>query len=339
MPINVDAFPQAGVFDLARRVRMLWYWVARRRLLRAQAEAEAELGWLAWEQADYFDVGVEAEVAKVREFETAQAQLLNNSAQLSSRKLALDEEFAREQALHDQTQQALATEREPVASQHELARATWRQKLGAIERFDRALDEIAGNQKRVEARSNAYISTDIPDMETRIKAREAADELLRLAGVRAYVVADKAAATEEAARLEPGIAQLRAQLDRIDSESAASADRLQEATRNHASEVRLLERSRKKSEIHMARLDGEKWKPYRRIGECLADQNIPPRNQPEVLEKVLTVRLHRAALDEAIESLRSASAPISPAVLLASYLFLVAVVALLLGVAVHYFRH
>jgi multidrug efflux pump subunit AcrA (membrane-fusion protein) len=326
LPINVDAFPQAGVFDLARRVRMLWCWVARRRLLRAQAEAEAELGWLAWEQADYFDVGVEAEVAKVREFETAQAQLLNSSAQLSSRKLALDEEFAREQALHDQTQQALASEREPVASQHELARATWRQKLGAIERFDRALDEIADNQKRVEARSDAFISTEIPDMETRIKAREAADELLRLTGVRAFVIADKAAATEEAARLEPGIAQFRAQLDRIDSESTAAAGRLEEARRNHASEVRLLERSRKKSEIHMARLDGEKWKPYRRIGECLADQNIPPRNQPEVLEKVLTVRLRRAALDETIIALRAASAAVKPSILIASYLLLAVLV-------------
>jgi len=332
---RVAGFPKEGCRELARRARIVWLLVARLRLKHALYEAEAELGWLGWEQADYFDERIEAEVAKVREFEEKQAQLLNSSAKLSSRKAALDEELAREQNLHDQVQQALAGEREPHASQLERARASHRQKLGAIERFDRALEEIGRLEKHLEARSAAFLQIDNPDIEARIKAREVTDELSRTAGVRRFVLADKASASEDAQRLEPGVAQLRAELDRIDAAAAAARERLANAVSHHAVEVRLLERKRKKSESHMARLDDEKRNPYRRIGECLADQRIAPRNQPEILEKVLALRDREASLHHAIAGLHAASAAASPADLVTFYLLLVAALLLLCGGAWH----
>ncbi len=53
--------------------------------------------------------------------------------------------------------------------------------------------------------------------------------------------------------------------------------------------MRQLDRERKKSNVHMSRLDREKRKPYRLIGACLADHGIAPLNQPEILEKVLSL--------------------------------------------------
>ena len=162
--IVAAALPQEGFRDLSRRLRIAWLWVARVRLRRALFKAEAELGLLGWEQVDIFDDAINAEVKKVQEFENAQASLLNVSAELSGRKAALDEELAREEALHDQAQASLAQEREPLAAQLEQAESARRQKLEAGERFERALGELARLEKRLQARSLSFMNVEHPSV-------------------------------------------------------------------------------------------------------------------------------------------------------------------------------
>jgi chromosome segregation ATPase len=331
----VAALPGEGFHDLSRRFRIAWLWIARLRLRRALMEAEGELGWLGWEQVDFFDNEINAEVDKVREFENTQASLMNTSAELSGQKAALDEDLAGEKTLHDQTQQDLAGERGTIAGQLEQAEGRRSLRLGAVERFERALEEMARVEKELEGRSVSFMNVDQPDMETRKLAREISDELARLPGERRLVLSDKATAAEEAGRLESEITNLRIELARIDATASAARERLAAATHRIAGEIRRLEQKRETSSQHMSRLDREKKKPYRAIGACLADHGIAPLNQPEMLERVFSLRERDAFLTQSLADLQAACAAMDTGVLIAFYLLLGAVLfaASILGIA------
>jgi len=333
------AFLREGFGDLSRRLQILWLWGARLRLRRELFQAEAELGLLGWEQVDFYDDQISAEVKKVQELENTQASLMNTSAELSSRKVALDEELAREKALHDEALAALAAEREPLVPQFEQVENGHRLKLAACPRFDRALEEIAQLEKQLEARSHDFMKIERPNEQIRIEAREVSAELARISGQRTIVLADKAHATEEAARLEPEVARLRAELQRIDAAAAAARERLAAAGRRIAAEVRGLDRERKKSSVHMSRLDRRKRKPYRLIGACLADHTIAPLNQPLVLEKVFDLRKRDTLLAQSYAGLMSACAAAHDGKLIGFYLLLAGLLFGLVALAGHLLHH
>jgi chromosome segregation ATPase len=304
---------------------MAWLWAERRRVRKAIYKAEVELGWLGWEQVDFFELPITEEVNKVQESERTQASLLNTSAELAARKAVFDKELAGEKALHDQTQASLAEERAPVAAALEEAEAKRRQKLEAVERFDRAVEEIARLEKQLEARSLAFMKIERPDISIRTEARKVSDELGRLSDERQLVLADKVNAAQEAARIEPGIAQLRAELERLDTAASAVRERLAGATRRLTGEMRALERERRKSNMRMSHLDREKRKPYQRIGAVLADHGIYPLNQPQVFEKVLALRERDARIAETLSDLRGACAAVNHGMLIAFYFLLAAI--------------
>lgn len=321
----MGTLPGEGFRDITRRLRIGWLWVERLRVRRALSAAEGELGWLGWEQVDFYDEQIVAEVEKVREYENTQASLMNTSAELSGRNVALDEELAGEKAKHDKAQDALAEERGRVAGQLEQAETRRRQKLEAVERFEKALEEMADQEKGLQAHSLDLMSVERVDLATRVEAREVSDALAQLPGERRLVLADKATAADEAARLEPGIAKLRAELRRIDGEASAASERLAEATRRVTGELLLLERERKKSDVHMSRIDRKKLKPYRQIGSCLADHGLAPLNQPEMLDKVFALREREAGLTQRLYDLRAACAAMDARVLVAFYVLLAAI--------------
>jgi chromosome segregation ATPase len=334
----VDSLPATGWRDLRRRVRIGWLLLQRSRLRKALFEAETELGWLGWEQVDFFDPRLTEQVRKVQEFENAQATLLNTSAELSGRKNELAQTFAQQAGTHDQTQESLAAERAPLAaslSQSEVAR---RQKLEALERFQRALDEITKREKQLEARSLALMAVGQPDIQTRIEAREVSDELGQLAGEKKLVAADKVNAMREAETLEAVIGRARTELKRIDAAAAAARDTLADARAGHDSETRMLDRERKKSSLHMAHLDKEKRRPYRIIGAALADDRISPLNQPDVLTKVYELRAKVTVIEGDVDELRAACSAMDRGILVTFYLLLLAVLfmlSLFMGLALH----
>ena len=324
-----------GWRDLRRRVRIVWLSVARWRLRRALFEAETELGWLGWEQVDFFDEELSTHVKIVQDFEQTQASLLNTSAELSGQKADLDRILARETAVHDQTQAALAAERAPISAKLEQAEATRRLKIEAGERFARALEEMASLEKRLEADSQAYMRAERPNIQIRIEARKVSDELGRLSGERKLVLAGQANAAREAAALEPAIARMRAELQRIDSAASAARDTLAAATRRHGGETRPLEHQKKKSNLRMAHLDGEKRAHYRIIGTCMANEGVAPRNQPELLTKVFSLRDRDLRLSETLADLRAACAAVHPGTLIAFYILLAAL-PLICAIALHF---
>lgn len=315
-----------GLLDLSRRLKFAWLWTVRLRLRAKLFKAEGELGWLGWEQADFYDETIAAQVAKVQEFENTQALLLNTSAELSGRKAELDEELAKEKALHDQTLKALTEERMPIGQKLEEAETRRRLKLEAVERFGKALEEIARTEKMLEVKSLDFMKVQNPNLATRIEARQVSDELGRLPTERNLVMADKSAASEEAGRMEPEIARLRGELQRIDTAVSAARDRLETAMRKTDAEARKLERERKKSSDHMSKLDRQKREPYRAIGACLADHGIAPLNQPEMLERVLALRGGVAGVTERLGEIGEACASTDKGLLAGFYILFSAVV-------------
>jgi hypothetical protein len=319
------AFPREGFRDLRERLRMAWLWAVRFRVSRDLFQAEAELGYLGWEQVEYYDDEVMAAAKKIQEFEEKQAALQNTAAELSKRKAALDAELARETAAHEAAQASLCAERAPIAARLEEAEGNRRQKLEAIGRFDRAIEEIARVEKKLGARSMAFLKIKQPTLEVRTEAREISDELTGLAVERSLVIADRERAAGESAALEAGIARLRGELERIDAAATAAGAHLAEATRRIAGEGRLLEREKKQSLVQMSHLDRRKQRPYQFIGACLADHGIAPLNQPAVLEKVFGLRQRGFELTEALAELRAARAAADAGLLIAFYLLLAAI--------------
>ena len=246
-----------GFRDLSRRLRIVWIWGLRLRVRRALFHAEAQLGWLGWEQTEFFDEAISAEVKKVQEFENVQASLLNVSAEISEKKVALDQELAREKERHEQARISLAAERAPAAGQLQAAEAARQQKLVAVERFDKALEEINGLEKRLETRTQALMKVRQPTAELHAEARDVSDQLGRLPAERKLVIADRLRVSDEAARLEPGIAELRTELQRIDTAMAEEDERFSATASRIAGEVRKLEREQKKSSLDISHLGPE----------------------------------------------------------------------------------
>jgi chromosome segregation ATPase len=327
-----------GSRDLRRRVRIVWLSAVRFRLRRTLFEAETELGWLGWEQVDFYDEELNAHVKIVQDFEHTQASLLNTSAELSGQQVVLEEELAGETAAHDRTQAALAAERAPLSAQLEQSEATRRLKLESGDRFARALDEIASLEKRLEAESLEFMNLRHPNIQVRIEARKVSDELGRLSAERKLVMADQANAALEAAALESVVTRLRAELHRIDSAADAARDALAAASRRHAGEARPLEDQKKKSDLRMAHLDREKKTHYRIIGACLANEGVAPRNQPEILTKVFTLRDEDLLLTQTLTDLRAACtayATAHPGKLIAFYMMLAMLLLALLLLALN----
>jgi chromosome segregation ATPase len=334
----VNHIAAEGFRDVARRLRLLRLLAAGVKTRRALAAAETELGWLGWEQVEIYDEDLQAEVAKIREFEDAQASLLNVSAQASGRKAGLDAELEKARGRHDAEIARLEASRAPVAEELARAETRLRQRREAVQRFEQALSELATHEKELMARSVAFMQIAEPTIGIRTEAREVSDALGRLAGERKIVTADKVRAAAEAAELELGIRKLRSQLAEIDGAMAAARDQFAATGRRIAGEKRQLDRKQRKSDTHMTRLDREKRTPYQKIGACLADLEIPPLNQPQIMEKVLGLRARREALATEAAELREACAA-APQNALAMFYFTLVILAIVVLAGAAHFMH
>lgn len=331
----VASLPREGIRDLRGRLQTAWLCVLRLQVRRDLSQAEAELGYLAWEQADFYGEEVIAAVKKIQEFEETQAALQNTSAELAKRKAALDEDLASENAAHDRAQASLAAERAPIAAALQVAETALRQKQEIVARFERAIAEIAATEKKLQAQSLAYLKITQPTLQIRTEAREICDELTGLSVERSLVETDREHAAAEAANTEAVITRLKGELQRIDAASSAARDNLAQAIRRIAAERRQADREAKKSLHRMSHLDRKKRQPYRFIGACLADHAIFPLNQPAVLAKVNALRQRNRDLTNTLAHLRASRATTAPTPLIAFYLLLAALLLALYAITHH----
>lgn len=321
----------AGFQELGRKGRRLRLRSALWRGERALSHAEAELGLLGWEQVDFFDLAINEEVERLRGYERSQAHLINTSAEISSQLAVVEDELAKSRAQHLEGLKGLEEEREPLAERLAELEGTNREKREALERFKRAVAELEQRRRQLEARQQKLVTAGAGTVEEQVEAVNVARELVRLPRELELVRADQARVLGEANAAEIEADETRHQLRGMDEAIKSERERFAEIERKLSAQIRQLTGEQKKSDATMSQLDGEKSKPYRAIGACLADHEIAPLNQPQVLHQVLDLRSALAASSGEMERLKAETAAADPAALhrfyaLAAAIFVVALI-------------
>lgn len=280
---------------LIHRVRLEWF---RRKL----AAAEAELGLLGWQQAD-FDETTQTQVDKVHDVEREQARLNNASAELAGtiRELTGKRENTRRE--HEAQRQHLVEERarvrQPLAAlEPQLAalrkhEPDYRHRIPELDREQRELDELYSKVLLAQPQTSR-----VHDELLRLRERLIAipNEKADLLSQHMRISADLQTKEKEAAEIEAHIATLDRQLRELEHLGRTMESKL-------AAELREKEREKGRLELDVEKLERAKRNPYREIGRVLADANVPPRNQPHVLAHVKELRF--AVQEEEYEIARS----------------------------------
>ena len=289
--------------------RIAGRWRNRWRLRGAQkvlAKAEAELGLLGWQQAE-FDPETQREVEKIQNFEREQARLTNESA-------ALAKEIAELAAQREQARAAFEQKRTPLAAERAAVRenidksgaqvAVVRRQLGDCERRVPQLER--------EAREAGRFYNDLLAVEP--QTPELRDQQAQL---RERITAIPSQIGDMQGRIARGQAEIEALQTTLSEETKremALARDLRETESAHTVQDRALAeaaaakaREREKVERESTRIEDEKANPYREIGRVLADSHLPPMNQPHALEAVRAGRLRVQELEYEIAKSRADS--------------------------------
>lgn len=323
---------QEGRSEIERKIRLaishFHLWQQTRHL----AQAETELGKLAWQQADFVDPEILKRVDEIIDYEKNQAALLNREANLSWEKSEKQTAREKARATADEVLDQFARERRDLSAARrtqqsallEKSRKTapLRQQLlqvqgeieqlqilqSKIEKFE--TDEAAQEARRISAQLDELSSRE-KDLKHTIDAHADLDRA---------ACAELAAVEEQISKLEDAIEERRTALEAKEAEIDTEIARIEDEQR----------RMREMADA----LEHQKTSPFQLIGECLADHNIGSRNQPEALENVHATRYAIAVLKQQIdESLQESARADRSAIMLFYFVVVVAVFALVLFVA------
>ena len=327
-----------GIEELTRiasRWRDRWYLRGAQRHL---GKAEAELGLLGWQQAE-FDPETQREVEKIQKLEREQARLTNESAAVSKVIGEITAERGRERGAYQQGREPLTAEREKL--RETIAKADAR--IALLSRQLQDLEHRAAQLEREAREANRFYhdllavepqTPELRDQQGRHRERinaipgEVGETQRHCARGEAEMEALRTTAAQEAAR----VAALERQLHEMDSAHAA---------RDRELSVMVAAKEREKETIEQANADIEREKvsPYREIGRVLADSHLPPMNQPEALEAVRACRLRVHEIEYDIAKSRADSAAADRTLVRHSLILcaaLVVAVALVLGALIRW---
>lgn len=297
---------EEGLVECGRKTaRLAWraqLALAQRRLARA----ETALGELGWQQADFPDSMQDA-VKNVDAAERRQALLFNRSAEIAAQIGERENERAENRRSLEEALGPLRAERAPVAAAHE-------ELTRRLKAHEATLPEIEKQLARLtlEAQTLSKLNEDLLASEP-----APADFLLqrgKLADYRSAITNDREEAERNRLHARNEIAAMKQELFKADDRLAAIDERVAAVQREFdAAERRLLgeiEQSRREKadvEKTINALDAEKSAPFRMIGQCLADNDIGPRNQPEALAEVKARRVAAQSLAHRIADSRQRS--------------------------------
>jgi chromosome segregation ATPase len=323
-------FIQTGVRDLRRRADRQRLRVVVWLRARSLQHAEIELGWLGWEQADFFDPEMEAEVDRIRVFEKEQAELVNAGADLADRIRETEEQReAAKQAL-EKTIADSETERAPLEAERATAAAAVRTKRDARGKFARHAEDLPRLQAALEMCYEELSFIEPKDAATLTDLARIREERARADRELREVQMSHGLLGDEIAALEQSIAELDQRLGVYYAAEREARSKFERIDAEHAERIGDAEQERAESAKEITALDSKKTDPYRRLGQCLADNNIPPRNQPDALLHVHELRSQIADAAEGIRRLSAESAAEDPAELTKFYALLALVILLLL---------
>ena len=283
-----------GLREFSRILTRQWLRVRLRVEGNRLAQAEATLGLLGWQQAD-FDEATQEQVGRIVEYESDQARATNESAATGRALRELKDARATGQQHFDRESAAIEDERRSLGNAHSQIEHKLAEKRRIEPDLEQQMPEL---DRELREKSRLYAGLLGSDPQTpQIKA-----ELLRL---RERIVAIPNAKTDlrmlhlravtEVRALEAELEQDRAKLAELEARERQLTDAFKKADGELAEQIEELERQRDLFDKRFDSLEGAKANPYREVGRVLADSGVGPVNQPQALD---AVRRHRAAVHE-----------------------------------------
>lgn len=284
---------------LKHRLRLMW-------VQRQLAAAETELGLLGWQQAD-FDAETQNQVDKIHHVEREQSRLTNAGAELAGEIHSLVEK-------RDAAQRGAQAQRQQLDAERARLREPLNalaQQLAALRRtehdYERRVPELDREQREVDALYSKLLLVQPQPPHVRDELLRLRDRLIAIPNEKTDLrsqhlrgAAELQAREKEAAAFEAQIADIDRRLGELDL--AARADEAKVGA-----ELRDKEREKARLSAEIDQLERGKANPYREIGRVLADSNLPPLNQPHVLQKVKDLRFAAQAHEYEIAASEHAS--------------------------------
>ncbi len=274
---------------------------------RELSKAEAQLGLLGWQQADY-DVDTQRQVQEIYAVEQEQSKLTNQAAALFTevRLQQTKRETARKE--HEEERQKLeAAERKLREARLPLERQL-AEKQKVEPNFEKRIPALDRELRDVQKRYSELLG-----METHTAASR--NELILLRERSVAIPNEKSDLRTQHLRTASEIRALESALESGEAEIAATHQKIRTNEAQWAEQDReihqgIREREKKKEGIEkrIQELENAKFDPYKRIGQVLADNQIAPLNQPEALRKVHTLRFRIAEQQQRIADSQAATA-------------------------------
>jgi chromosome segregation ATPase len=327
-------FFHTGVREVARKMRRLWLRASTSVHARKLRKAEFDLGWLGWQQAHFTGPEIEAEIAKIEEFERQQAKLLNVSAELAHYIQQLQTQRAAARRQRHETLARLKAERQPLENSCTRTSAAVNAKCEALARFRAAMAKLESCDAELAGRYSELLTTYPQTPESRAALMHLGEERTALSTERQNLQRSRASAESELATLEETLAEVQSQINALDAASQEARKKSAAADRARSPQLREAQRAKTQSAKQMTFLDRNMREPFVRVGQVLADSDVAPLNQPEALEKVRRLRTRLEAMNAAIAQSVAESDAASRNDLWKFYAFLVVAVGAGIGATV-----
>lgn len=314
----------ARIYD--RQINRASLWFAQRKLARA----ETDLGLLGWQQAD-FEGETQQHIDQLKNLEREQSRLTNESAALGLAIHKGREDRAAGRKQYEATRGALEAEWEEAAEPVETAERHLAARRKNDVDFTALIAELDRELAGVREAQTTLLAADTMTPQMRLELSRVRERSIAIPNAQADLRLKKTQAhndlramEETLARGRPLLAQAAEKLHALDEQFARSDGML---------ERQITGRSRDKEAIDRQNdaLEKAKDNPYRQIGQCLADNQIAPMNQPQALDAVLHRRAVVAGLVRALSKSHEASRTEDRAALAKSWMLLAALAAAVLG--------
>jgi len=285
---------------LLDRIRLL---VENRKLIKA----ETTLGLLGWQQVDYDSPELEVQVAKIHETEKAQLELMNERAGLSALIESLKAEMESSRRIFAEQTTEIEHESAPARLQFtELsARAAEGEKI--LSRFKEGIADLQTRENNLGSifkKLSLQPETGVVLEEINRNKHQRSVLQLEIKELESNCSRQESVLSGLKTAMEP----VQASLSRFDLRMRTLQQESSANERRIEGKIREAERGKERIGKQIESLNRKKAHPYRLIGRCLADEGIPPMNQPEALEQVLEIRQVIGEIQSKIEQSQVLSA-------------------------------
>jgi chromosome segregation ATPase len=292
---------QTGARETGRKLDRLKNRVALVLERRRVRKAEIQLGWLGWQQADFLAQDIQEQVRKLHEVEQEQARLINAGAELAEHIRALQTEREDLGKKYDEAARETAAARQSLAGARAAvqARLSENEKRAAI--FEQNLAEMRTQREPLSAEVRDLPPPAAHDIKQQSERLRVTDRLAKIGNEIAELERRRSELQTEARAIRQELATHDERLSALDKKGAQDEAAFKADDRKRLDEIRTSERERARLQKRADLLDREKSQPFLLIGQCLADNEIAPLNQPQALEDVRDTRIREHALMARIE--------------------------------------